>query len=136
MYKQGITKDATNVDQTNDAMVEYVRVLLGSVASKTISTLMRPVNTFKENPKRKYRLVAPLAIEGGISVVTEVTDKYKAHSSKNDLVVDADNWRLTMNLYMKEYNNHIGDERQWKVEDGKKSTILCSSTAITGSRKS
>ena len=31
-------------------------------------------------------------------VVTEVTNKYNADNSKNDLVVDAEDWRLTMNV--------------------------------------
>ena len=34
-------------------------------------------------------------------------------------MVDAEDWRLTMNVYMKEYVNYMRDERQWKVDNGK-----------------
>ena len=73
----------------------------------------------REKPKRKYCSVAPSVVEGGIPVVTEVTHKYNVDNSKNNLVVDAEDWRLTMIVNMKEYDNYMRGERQWKVDDGK-----------------
>ena len=80
------------------------------MALKSVRTLTSPVNTIGEKPERKYRLVAPPAVEGGVPVVTEATNKYNANNSKNDPVMDAEDWRLTMNVYMKEYDNHMRDE--------------------------
>jgi hypothetical protein len=34
-------------------MEEYVRFMLGPVASKAVRTLIRPVSTIKEKPKQK-----------------------------------------------------------------------------------
>ena len=112
LYKQGTAKDAANFDGANGVMAEYVGVLLGPVASKAVRTLTRPVNTIREKPGRKYPLVAPQSVEGGVTVVIEVTNKYNADNSKNDLVVNTEDWRLTMNVYMKEYDNHMRDKRQ------------------------
>ena len=42
MYKQGTVKDATNFNRINEAMAEYVGVLLGPVASKAVRTLTKP----------------------------------------------------------------------------------------------
>ena len=124
LYKQGTAKDAANFDQTNDAIAEYVGVLLGPVASKAVRTLTRPVNTIGEKPERKYRLVAPPSVEGGVLAVTEVTNKYNADNSKNNPVVYAEYWRLVMNVYMKEYSNHMRDEWQWKVDSAKLYNIV------------
>ena len=44
---------------------------------------------------------------GGVPFVTEVLNKYNANNSKSDPVVDAEDWRLTMNIYMKEYENYM-----------------------------
>ena len=99
-YKQGTAKDAANFDRTNEAMAEYVGVSLGPVASRAVRTLTRPVNAIREKPERKYRLVTAGAA-GEVPVVTEVLNKYNADNSKNDPVVDAEDWRLTMNVYMK-----------------------------------
>ena len=112
LCNQGTAKNAANFDQTHDAMTEYVGFLLGPVASKAARTLTRPVNTIREKPGRKYPLVAPQSVEEGVTVVIEVTDKYNADNSKNNLVVNTENWRLTMNVYMKEYDNHMRDKRR------------------------
>ena len=110
MYKQGTTKDATTFDRTNEAMAEYVGVLLEPVASRAVRTLTKPVNEIGVKPKRKYHLVTAGAA-GEVLVVTGVLNKYNADNSKNDPLVDAENWRLTMNVYMKEYENYMRDER-------------------------
>jgi hypothetical protein len=59
------------------------------------------------------------AAEGEIPVVTEVFNKYNPENSKNNPMVDAEDWRLTMNVYMKKYDNYMRDERQWKIDDRK-----------------
>ena len=51
--------------------------------------------------------------------MTEVSNKYNTDNSKNDPVVDAEDWRLTMSVFMKEYDNYMRDERQWKIDNGK-----------------
>ena len=90
MYKQGTVKDAANFNQTNDAMAEYVGVLLGPMAPKAVRTLTRPVNTIGEKPERKYRSVVPPSVEGGVPVATRVKNKYNADNSKSDPLVDAE----------------------------------------------
>ena len=40
-------------------------------------------------------------------------------NSKNNSVVDAEDRRLTIDVYMKECENHLQDERQWEVDNGK-----------------
>ena len=50
MYKQGTTKDTSNFDRTNEAMAEYVGVLLGPVASRAVRTLTKPVNEIGAKP--------------------------------------------------------------------------------------
>jgi hypothetical protein len=119
MYKQGTAKDAANFDRTNEAMAEYVGVSLGPVASRAVRTLTKPTIKIGEKPERKYRSVAPAAVAGGLPIVTEVSNKYNADNSKNDPVVDAEDWRLTMSVFMKEYDNYMRDERQWKIDNGK-----------------
>ena len=99
----------------NDAMAEYNGVWLRPLALKAVRTLTRPVNMIGENPEREFCLVAPPSVEGRVLVVTEVTNKYNADNSKNDPVVDAEDWLLMMNVYMMEYDNHMRNERQWKV---------------------
>ena len=109
-YKQGTAKDAANFNRTNKAMTEYVEVSLGPVALRAFRSLTRPVNAIGEKPERKYRLVTAGAA-GEVPVVTEVLNKYNADNSKNDPVVDAEDWRLTMNVCMKEYKNYMRDKR-------------------------
>ena len=45
-------------------------------------------------------------------MVTEVPDRYNLDNSKNNLVVDAEEWKLTINVYMNTYNNHMRNKRQ------------------------
>ena len=90
------------------------------MASRVVRTLPKPANKIGGELKRKYHLVAA-ATAGEILVVTGVLNKYNPNTSKNDPVVDAEDWRLTMNVYMKKYDNYMRDERQWKINDGKKS---------------
>ena len=111
LYKQGTAKDAANFDRTNDMMAEYVGFTLGPVASKAVRTLTRPVATIGKKPERKYRSVTEAPVAGGIPIIEEVTHRYNEDNSKNDPVVDAEDWRLTMNVYTKEYENHTRDER-------------------------
>ena len=118
MYKQGTAKDAANFDRTNKAMAEYVDGSLGAVDSRAVRTLTKPVNEIGAKLERKCRLVAAEAARE-IPVVTEVLSKYKPDNSKKDPVVDAEDWRLTMNVHMKKYDNYMRDERQWKTGDGK-----------------
>ena len=56
LYKLRTKKDAASFNQTNDAMVEYIWVLLGPVASEAVRTLTltRLVSTIGEKTKRKY----------------------------------------------------------------------------------
>ena len=82
-------------------MVEYGGFILEPVASKAVRTLTRPVRTIRETFKRKYRLVAPALVEGGLPTVTEISNRFNADNSKNDPMVDVEDWRLTMNAYMK-----------------------------------
>ena len=82
---------------TNMAMAEYVGVLMGPVASRTVRTLARPVNEIGGKPERKYHLVTAEAA-GEVPVVMEVVNKYNPDNSKNDPVVDAEVWRLTMSV--------------------------------------
>ena len=119
MYKQGTVKDATNFDRTNEAMAEYVEVLLGPVALRAVRTLTRPVNKIGEKPKRKYCAVTPASAVGELPVVTEVSNKHNPINSKNNPVADAEDWRLLMNVYMEKYDNYMRDERQWKIDNGK-----------------
>ena len=63
--------------------------------------------------------MAPAAVAGELPVVTEVSNKYNAVTSKNDPVVNAEDWRLTMNVFVKEYDNYMREERQWKIDNGK-----------------
>ena len=123
LLKQGTATYAASFDQTNDVMTEYARVLLRPMASKGVRTLTRPMNTIREKPGKKFRSVAPPAVEGGIPVVTEVMNTYNFDNSKNDPVVDAEDWCLTMNVYMKENDNLMRDKQQWKADDGKMVTI-------------
>ena len=51
--------------------------------------------------------------------MTEVINRYNTDSNTNIPVLDTEYWCLTMNLYMKEYENYMRDEQQWKVDDGK-----------------
>ena len=81
-------------------MAEYVGVLMGPVASRAARTLTKPVKKIGAEPKRKYRLVAAAAA-GESPIVTEVLNKYNPDNSKNDPVVDVEDWHLTMNVYMK-----------------------------------
>ena len=120
MYKQGAAKGTANFDRINEVMAEYVGVLLGSVALRAVRTLAKPVNKIRTKPEKNYHLVAAAAAEE-LLVVTEVLNKYNPNNSKNNPVVDAGDWRLTMNMYMKKYNKYMRDERQWKI-DGRKST--------------
>ena len=83
--------------------MECVGFTLGHVASKAVRILTMPVSTIEEKPERKYRSVAPSLAEGGLTVVMEVTNKYNVNNSKNDLVVDAEDWHLMMHVYKKEY---------------------------------
>ena len=87
-YKQRTAKDAANFNRTNEAMAEYVGVSLGPVASRAVRNLTRPVNTIREKTERKCHLVTPPSVEGGVPVVTEVTNKYNPDNGKNDPVVD------------------------------------------------
>ena len=81
------------------------------MASGAVRTLTKPVNEIWEKPKRMYRPVALVAASGELSVVTEVSNKYNPENSKTNPVVDAEDWRLTMNVYMKKYDNYMRDER-------------------------
>ena len=92
------------------------------MASRVVRTLTKPVNKIGEKSERKYHSVAPEAVAGEPPVVTELSNKYIANNSKNNPVVDAEDWRLTMNVYMKKYDNYMRDEWQWKIEDGKSTT--------------
>ena len=57
-------------------------------------------------------------VHGGLPIVIEVTDRYNVdNNNKNNPVVDTEDRRLIMNVYMKEYENHMRDLRQWKVND-------------------
>ena len=51
--------------------------------------------------------------------MTEVTNKCNAENNKNNLVVDTEDWHLTMNVYMRECENHMRDTRQQKVDTRK-----------------
>ena len=64
MYTQGIAKDTANFYRTNQAMVEYVGILLGPVTSRVVRTLTKLVNEIWEKPKRMYHSVAPTAAAG------------------------------------------------------------------------
>ena len=68
------------------------------------------MNEIGAKSERNYRLVAAAAA-GEIPVVTEVVKKYNPNNSKTNPVVDVEDWRLTMNVYMKKYDNYIRDER-------------------------
>ena len=69
---------------------EKKKVVAGTVTSKVVKTLIRLVSTIGKKPKRKYRSVAPPAVEGGIPVMSEVTYKYNSGNSKNYLAVDTE----------------------------------------------
>ena len=43
--------------------------------------------------------------------MTKVTNNYNTNNSKNDSVVDTEDWRLTMNVYVMEYDNNTRDKR-------------------------
>ena len=75
--------------------------------------------------------MVPARTAGELPVVTEVSNKYNPENSKNDPVVDTEDWRLTMNVYMKKYDNYKKYKRQWTIDDGK-STTWCFSTTIMG----
>jgi hypothetical protein len=76
------------------------------------------VSTIGEKPERKYQLVTPALAEGGLSPVTKVTNTYSADNNKNDQVRVTEDWRLIMNVYMRNDENHMRDERQWKIDNG------------------
>ena len=57
---------------------------------------------------------------GEILVVTEVLNKHNPGNNKNDPVVDTEDWRLTMSVYMTNYDNYMRDERQWGANNRKK----------------
>ena len=79
--------------------------------------------------------MAPVAAAGELPVLMEVSHKYNPKNSKNDPVVNAEDWRLTLNVYMKKCDNYMRDERQLKI-DNVQFTTWCFSTAIMGSKKS
>ena len=53
LYNQGTVNDVVSFSRMNDAMAEYVGVLLGPVASKAVRILTRPVNTIGGKSARK-----------------------------------------------------------------------------------
>ena len=89
------------------------------MASRAVRTLTKPVNKIGEKPGKNYRSVALAAASSELPVVTEVSYKYNPDNSKNNPVVDAEDWRLTINVYIKEYDNYMRDERQWKIDNEK-----------------
>ena len=126
LYKKGTAKNAGNFDQTNDT-----GYTLGHVASKVVWTLTRPVSTSGEKPERKYQSVVPALIEGGLPSVTDVTNMYNDDNNKNAPVVDTEDGRLTMNIYMKIYGNHkeTNNSGRWMT---RRYTTPCSITVTKG----
>ena len=100
-------------------MSVYVGVALGPVPLRAVRTLTKSVNKIGVKPERKYRFFSPAEAVGELPVVTEVLNKYNPDNSKNNPVVDTEDWRLTMDVYMKKYNNYTRDGRQWKIDNGK-----------------
>ena len=101
LYKQGTTKDVVNFDRTNDRMAKYVRYTLEPLASKAARTLKRPVSTIWEKPKRKDQLVAPALVDGEAPNRDRGNRQIQFGQQQEQPGVDAEGWRLTMNVYMK-----------------------------------
>ena len=51
--------------------------------------------------------------------MTKATNRYNIDNNKNNLVVDAQDWYLEIHVYMKDYDKHTRDGRQWKINDSK-----------------
>ena len=62
-------------------------------------------------------MVTAILVTRSLPTITEVTNRYNVDNSKNDLMVDTEYCRVLVNVYTKEYKNHMKDERQWKMEN-------------------